>query len=121
MSLKSRLKHIDRNLPRREVKDAQKELINKISKWLIENRHVEFTESLKQMWRLSIKGECATQQDKEEYDQIKRRLIEIIHQHRDKLRGQVMNLRKICNWEITHIQIEKQSVFINIRWRSRLE
>lgn len=84
MSLKGRLNHLQSKLPRKEKKDEQDESCEKIISWLIDNKHEEFIESLRQAWRISIKGEEATLQEQARYDRLAIRLNEIVEEYSQK-------------------------------------
>lgn len=84
MSLKGRLNHLQSKLPRKEKNDEQDESCEKIISWLFDNKHEEFIESLRQAWRISIKGEEATLQEQARYDRLAIRLNEIVEEYSQK-------------------------------------
>lgn len=84
MSLKERLNRLQKNLPQKGTEEEQNEFCEKIISGLIDNRHKEFIESLRQVWRISIKGDEATLQERVKYDRLTIRLNEIIEEHIQK-------------------------------------
>ncbi|WP_394513109.1 hypothetical protein [Priestia aryabhattai] len=84
MSLKGRLNRIQNKLPQKEEKEKQNELNEKVASWLIENKHQEFMESLRQAWRISIKGEEVSIQELAEYTRLINRINEIVEEYTQK-------------------------------------
>lgn len=83
MSLKGRLNRIQSKLPKKE-KEERNEINEQVLSWLIKHKHEEYIESLRQAWRISIKGEEATIQERAEYDRLFLRINEIVEEYSRK-------------------------------------
>ncbi|CAH0178052.1 hypothetical protein SRABI84_01354 [Peribacillus simplex] len=68
MNLKGRLDRIQSKLPQKE--ENQPKDIENVGVWLIENNHQEFIDCVRRTWRISIKGELATDSERSEYERL---------------------------------------------------
>lgn len=84
MSLKGRFNKIKSKMPPEKEKDEQNDVKEKVSTWLIENKHEEFIENIKLAWRISIKGVSATQKELAEYNRLFKRVNEIVEEYSRK-------------------------------------
>jgi hypothetical protein len=76
MNLKSRLRTIEKHLPDKETTES-----DPVIKWLIENKHEEFIDCIKRIWRIKIKGENITEEEKEAYNKLALRVWQIRKQY----------------------------------------
>lgn len=72
MSLKSRLRILEKNIPAKKTRN-----IDPVTKWLIENKHEEFIDCFKKIWRIRQKGKNITKEDKSVYNELVIKLEQI--------------------------------------------
>ncbi|MBM7702852.1 hypothetical protein [Metabacillus iocasae] len=86
MSIKGRLNRIQSKLPPliKVEKSEQDDLYEKISVWLIKQKHEEYIDCIRKSWRISIKGVEATAQELKEIERLTERLYEIVEEYSRK-------------------------------------